>query len=291
MQLSSGHLKGNNEFSHTSIGCLHRKEDNSNGRSQINGISAWREAPQLPSSSNDYPVGPSAETKEDHTNNEDTSDPQSPYLVSRAMIRDLTLPTIPNLDIPPSPPGSPPPGVDKKFSRFLELKMQGVHFNEKLARSSAMKNPSLLRKLMDSAGIEEYDQYESTLPKGKWDPTSFPSWAYKEELAKSQQEVTKKKEEERARTQRESIEFISATSSGDSSRNSASFKGVGPKGLKGSAAERVMAGLDGDRVQSPKINLASRTSNDRKSGKVSADFSHRRGRSRSPVRRKRSRSR
>ena len=206
-------------------------------------------------------------------------------------MRDLTLPTIPNLDIPLSPPGSPPPGVDKRFGHFLKLKMQGVHFNEKLARSSALKNPSLLRKLMDSAGIEDYDQYESTLPNGKWNPASFPSWAYKEELAKSQQEVTKKKEEERARTQRESIEFISAANPGDSSRNAALFKGVRPRGLKGSAAERVMAGLSRERAQSPIINLASRTSSDRKPSKAAADISHHRGRSRSPVRRRRSRSR
>ncbi|MCJ1239989.1 hypothetical protein MMC14_007989 [Varicellaria rhodocarpa] len=241
LQLSSSHLEGNNESSHTSTRCLHRKEDNPNGQIQIDSISTSKEAPQLPSSSNDYPIGPSAETRGDRTNNEDTSAPQSPYLVSRAIMRDLTLPTIPNLDIPLSPPGSPPPGVDKRFGHFLKLKMQGVHFNEKLARSSALKNPSLLRKLMDSAGIEDYDQYESTLPNGKWNPASFPSWAYKEELAKSQQEVTKKKEEERARTQRESIEFISAANPGDSSRNAALFKGVRPRGLKGSAAERVMA--------------------------------------------------
>ena len=204
------------------------------------------------------------------------------------MIRDLTLPTIPNLDIPPSPPGSLPPELDKKFDHFLKLKIQGVHFNEKLAKSSALKNPSLLRKLMDSAGMEEFDQYEYALSKRLWNPAEFPSWAYKEELAKNQQEVTKKREEERTHTQRESIEFVSATTSGKSSRIATPSEGDAAKGLRGSAAERVMAGLEKDRVRSPQINLASRASNERKPTKATAGVSGYPGRS--PVRRKRSRS-
>ena len=181
------------------------------------------------------------------------------------MIRDLTLPAIPNLDIPPSPPGSPPPGIDEKFSHFLELKKQGVHFNEKLARSTALKNPSLLKKLMGFAGIEEDEQYATTLSDDLWEPAGFPSWAYKEELAKSQQEVLKQKEQERARNQRESIEFVSTSVSGNSSR-AATPSGLGAtKGLRGSAAERIMAGLDRDRVRSPQTsNLATRSGNDRK---------------------------
>lgn len=181
------------------------------------------------------------------------------------MIRDLTLPTIPNLDIPQSPPGSPPPGIDEKFSHFLELKKQGVHFNEKLARSSALKNPSLLKKLMDFAGVEEDEQYVTTLSKDLWDPAGFPSWAYKEELIKSQQEVLKQKEQERARMQRESIEFVSASASGNSSR-AGTPSGLGAtKGLRGSAAERVMAGLDRERIRSPQTSdLATRSGKERK---------------------------
>ena len=166
------------------------------------------------------------------------------------MIRDLTLPSRPNLYIPPSPPGSPPPGMNEKFGHFLDLKKQGVHFNEKLARSSALKNPSLLQKLMNFAGIEESEQYESSISKNIWDVGSFPPWAYKEELAKSQQEIMKKKEEERARIQRESIEFVSASGSGDSSRAGTPATGGTKLGLRGSAAERVMAGLDRERLGS-----------------------------------------
>ena len=207
----------------------------------------------------------------------------SPYSANCAAIRNLTLPTVPNLDIPPSPAGSPPPGMDKKFEHFLELKKQGVHFNEKLAKSSALKNPSLLQKLMVSAGVDEEDQYNTTLPVEIWNPKGFPPWAYKEELAKSQQEITRKREEDSSRLQRESIGFVSATNTEESIRN-------GTQGSKASAAERVMAGLDRERTKSiqgghgiAKRDIESRVSRFDNDGSVRHPSS--------PKRRKRSRSR
>ena len=181
------------------------------------------------------------------------STPQSPYLANRARLRQLTLPSIPNLEIPDSPPGSPPASTNSKFAHFLELKKQGVHFNEKLAKSSALKSPSMMQKLMDFADIDEAGQYATTLPKELWDPNGFPEWAYKEELAKSQQKILKKRGDEKTRGQRESVDFVPATASGDSSRSGtpgASAGGrVGPK----SAAERVMAGLDRGKSTSPAV--------------------------------------
>lgn len=181
--------------------------------------------------------------------NDTLSTPQSPYTATRALIHDLTLPTFPNFDIPPSPPGSPLHGMDAKFNHFLLLKKQGVHFNEKLAHSSALKNPSLLQKLMDFAGVEDGDQYATTLPKDVWDPLVFPAWAFKEELAKRQQEFLKKREEAKARQQRESIEFVSPAGLVKGVGGSASESGS--KGFRVSAVERVMAGLDRDRMRSP----------------------------------------
>jgi hypothetical protein len=178
--------------------------------------------------------------------------------------------------------------VDKKIGHFLQLKKQGIHFNEKLAGSSALKNPSLLQKLMQAAGIQEHEQYATTLPPDLWDPTGFPPWAFKEELAKSQKEVSKQLEE-RAKSQRESIEFVSATASDKSSR-AATPASSNAKGLKGSAAERVMAGLDRDRGGTPQAStLASRSSSNYNPRRNEPQL--RQGRSRSPTRRKRSRSR
>jgi hypothetical protein len=182
---------------------------------------------------------------------EDAPVPMSPYSANRALLHQLTVPQLPNLDIPPSPPGSPPAGTHAKFAHFLELKKKGVHLNEKLANSSALKNPSLMQKLMDFADIDESGQYASTLPKEFWNPESIPEMAYKEELAKSQQRILKKREEEKTRGQRESVDFVPATVSGDSSRSGTPAAGgrVGPK----SAAERVMAGLERGRSNSPSV--------------------------------------
>jgi HCNGP-like protein len=166
---------------------------------------------------------------------------QSPYSANRALLRDLTLPTAPNYDIPQSPPGSPIASTNTKFRHFLKLKKQGVHFNEKLSKSAALKNPSLMQKLMDFSDIDEAGQYATTLPKTLWNPNGFPASAYKEELLKSQQNILKKRENEK----RGKVDFVPATDIG----NSSSLGNIGQK----SAAERIMAGLDRGRSSSPQI--------------------------------------
>lgn len=183
---------------------------------------------------------------------DETMIPQSPYSANRALLRDLTLPTIPNYDIPSSPPGSPMESTNAKFKHFLELKKQGVHFNEKLAKSSALKNPSLMQKLMDFADIDEAGQYATTLPKDLWDPNGFPEYAYKEELAHSQQKFRKKKEDEKARGQREGIDFVPAVASSEPLSRSGTPGTSGRTGQK-STAERIMAGLDRGRSSSPQV--------------------------------------
>ena len=175
-------------------------------------------------------VGPTmaaGPTSEEAEREESSSSPLSPYSAQRAAIRKLTLPPIPDFDIPPSPPGSPLQVTTAKFERFFELKKQGIHFNEKLEKSSALRNPGLFKKLMDYAGISEEDQYCSTLPAEIAVPTKYPDWASPEELAKAQQRANLRREEEAAKAQRNSVEFVPASGS-----------------VRGSTAERVMAGLD-----------------------------------------------
>lgn len=89
--------------------------------------------------------------------------PPSPYSATRSRIQLLTPPPIPRMDIPPSPPGTVSNELNKKFQHFFDLKKDGVHFNEKLARSSAVKNPGLLEKLMDFAGLDQGISYNTTL--------------------------------------------------------------------------------------------------------------------------------
>lgn len=156
-------------------------------------------------------LGPSAGPQPRSETSVSHVDSQSPYTATRTYIHDLTLPTAPNLDIPDSPGGSPAPGIDEKIGSFLQLKKQGTHFNQKLANSTALRNPSLLAKLMTFAGVDSNAQYSCTLPQEVWDPVSFPSWAFKEGLAQSQQDFLKKREADLARSQRDHVEFIQAS--------------------------------------------------------------------------------
>ncbi|KAH8602528.1 HCNGP-like protein-domain-containing protein [Bisporella sp. PMI_857] len=172
---------------------------------------------------------------------------QSPYSAERTTVRDLTLPSLPNYNIPPSPPGSPVANTNAKFKHFMELKKQGVHFNEKLSKSAALKNPSLMQKLMDFADIDEVGEYSTTLSKDLWDPAVFPEAAYKEELAKSQKAILKKREDEKSREKRTALDFVPATSTADSSKNGSVRNG------QLSASERIMAGLDRGRSNSPHV--------------------------------------
>ncbi|KAJ0166976.1 Meiotically up-regulated protein [Colletotrichum tanaceti] len=118
--------------------------------------------------------------------------PASPYTASRALLRDLTLPPVPNFDIPASPPGSPPPALEAKLSQFLDLKKKGVHFNAKLTQSAALRNPSLTDKLMAFVDLDGRAGYATTLPPDLWDPVSeevLPEWATRAALRQSQERV------------------------------------------------------------------------------------------------------
>ncbi|GAB7357218.1 hypothetical protein MBLNU459_g8199t1 [Dothideomycetes sp. NU459] len=141
---------------------------------------------------------------------DDGAVPTSPYTADRLLVRNLTMPPVPNFDIPPSPPGSPPPTTTARFGRFLELKKKGVHFNERLSQSAALRNPGLLSKLMDFAGISTEDQYATSLPEAVAPRSNFPEWAYADNLVAAHKKIAKKREEERAKMHRDSVDFVPA---------------------------------------------------------------------------------
>ncbi|OJD35035.1 proteasome component pre4 [Diplodia corticola] len=192
--------------------------------------------------------GPSAPpVDEPEESNGAAAAPQSPHSATRAIVRDLTMPPVPSFEIPPSPPGSPPPKSTKQFAHFLELKKKGVHFNQRLENSSALRNPSLLHKLRGFASIDDEAQYATTLPSDVAVPTVFPSWAYAENLGKSQREIARKREEEQKKTQREALEFVPASDLGSSGLGIGNGEGI-------SMAERVRAGLSREGSGSPQVS-------------------------------------
>ena len=143
--------------------------------------------------------------------------PSSPYTTNRTLLHNLTMPTVANLDIPPSPPpGSPSSdaaqaALTAKFDKFLELKRKkGVHFNARIADSHAFKNPAQTDKLLTFVGLdaEGAGQYGTVLPRELWDPAAFPEWAYRMDLRKTQDKVQR----ERGRKEGEAVQFVPASS-------------------------------------------------------------------------------
>lgn len=200
------------------------------------------------------------------------------------MLRNLTMPPVANFDIPPSPPGSPPPATTAKFARFLQLKEKGVHFNERLNQSSALRNPGLLTKLMDFAGISQEDQYASALPEASAVPTKFPDWAYADKLVKEHERIARKRDEERAKMQREAVEFVPAKRLDVDSRPASGAPGAGRSGERaGGRSDRTEAKRSRfDERDRPEAKRSRFDDNDRRNNRL--DDRDRRGgrRSRSP---------
>lgn len=140
----------------------------------------------------------------------------------RDIIHHLTAAPHPMTSLPSSPPGSPDPALDAKFKRFLELKAKGVHFNVDLASKTPFRNPTLLSTLMDRAGLEGDDQYQTSLPREIWDPSGFPPSAYKEALLESQQKLKEKElaTKKTLASGKRTIDFRSGGISGNTSTES-----------------------------------------------------------------------
>lgn len=143
----------------------------------------------LPEPAHGPSQGPSIPLESDQDDTIEDGPPGSPYTSNRAAVQNLTLPTVPNWDIPPSPPGSPPQTATKKFMQFLDLKKKGQHFNNRLESSSVLRDPNHLHRLNSFAGIGEVDQYISTLSDGLGVPARWPASAYGDELNATQKKM------------------------------------------------------------------------------------------------------
>lgn len=166
------------------------------------------------------PSLPPAEPEQtEDTTLETSAAPSSPYSTNRALIQDLTLPSVPDFDIPPSPPGSPSPATNKKFQQFINLKKKGTHFNSKLESSTATRNPALMDKLLGFVDVTDTDQYQTTLSPELWDPTAFPDWAYRSRLRRATDKVAKEREAERSSGSRSTVEYVNAVGSSGKGQN------------------------------------------------------------------------
>ena len=135
----------------------------------------------------------------------------SPYSRSRRIMQNLTLPPVPHIEIPPSPPGSPDPAVDARVQHFLDLKAKGVHLNETLASKPALRNPSMLSNLMDFVGLSESQQYATSLPPDLQvgGPNGFDNSQYIESL-----EADMHKRTQKVREGRDKLDFVPQSHAG-----------------------------------------------------------------------------
>ncbi|RDA96078.1 hypothetical protein CP533_5864 [Ophiocordyceps camponoti-saundersi (nom. inval.)] len=161
------------------------------------------------------PLGPSLPPTEEEEEDALPTDRTSPTSNDRALIHHLTLPAVPDLDIPPSPPGSPPTRTSKSFEQFLQLKKKGIHFNAKLEQSTSLRNPSVMDKLMEFAELEGLRQYETTLSPDLWNPAAFPEAAFFDRLRKTRERIAKEREDDRVRGSRTSVDFVPSTMSSE----------------------------------------------------------------------------
>ncbi|KAK5132252.1 hypothetical protein LTR08_009240 [Meristemomyces frigidus] len=207
-------------------------EDTASKQSAVEPLGPTPGPSAAPSSLDQQPAGPALTA----------SDPQlSPYTYERQRLRELTMPSVPNFDIPDSPP--PPTtnseeaatlaATSKKFERFLELKSQGVHFNERLQNSSSLRNPGLLPKLMAFAGINEEESYASTLPEGLAVPVKWGEGCYVESLLKQAERSEKKRLAERGK-----VDFVGAAKSAVTSASTTPSNGGAAAGAKESRRSR-----------------------------------------------------
>lgn len=181
-----------------------------------------------------------------------------------------------------------------------------MHFNEKLSRSSALRNPRLLEKLMGYLGLDvaigdpetggkwSADQYISGLPKEIWDPEAWAGHGegFVEELRKSQHRILERRQKqvEEAAVRgapRQSLAFVGekGTEFGAGRKEAGKEGPTNDRGTRGgvSAAERVMAGLDRSERGTP----PARDNNGRRGGKDGYDRDTDRGRDRDRDRRHR----
>ncbi|KAF3906124.1 hypothetical protein ABW20_dc0100049 [Dactylellina cionopaga] len=191
--------------------------------------------------------------------------PLSPYSRTRSLLRSYTIPNLASdFSIPDSPPGSPPAATAKQFATFLSLKKKNVHFNQKLAQTTALRNPNLLENLMQHVGMDLAGQYASNWKKEIWnpDPRALGAGidrAKGESAVQALARLQKEGFEERL-ADRKTVEFVGSSSStsgagaGAGSDKTGKSTGVGKAAqVPMSAAERVMSGLDRDRKASPAL--------------------------------------
>ncbi|CAD7971750.1 unnamed protein product [Amoebophrya sp. A25] len=75
-----------------------------------------------------------------------------------------------HVELPPTPPGSPDPGLTARMERFMDLKARGKHLNDAIEASVDYQNPYILEKVIK---LFDIDEYCTNFPPEQFDPSLY----------------------------------------------------------------------------------------------------------------------
>ncbi|KAI9105437.1 HCNGP-like protein-domain-containing protein, partial [Phlyctochytrium arcticum] len=90
-----------------------------------------------------------------------------------------------NYGIPPESAGAADEATQEKIARWLQLKESGMHFNARLEKTHAFRNPAIMNKLISYLGLDEIG---SNYPSHIYDPHGFPAEAFSDAIVRKQQQ-------------------------------------------------------------------------------------------------------
>ncbi|KAK9711448.1 SAP30-binding protein, variant 2 [Basidiobolus ranarum] len=129
------------------------------------------------------------------------------YLKFRELLVPKTIVGIDNYGIPGEPEDECDPDLQAKIAKWIELKNQGISFNDRLSKNKAFRNPNIYDKFVQ---FIELDETGSNFPSDIYDPKGFPPEAYSNEIEKLQK--LRAEERSRRQQQRAEIEFVNSNS-------------------------------------------------------------------------------
>lgn len=155
------------------------------------------------------PSVPEPEVIIDETEHAKSEEKDSETAEDSGAVKPNPIPSITMPQLPPEPAGRCSNKLQEKITKLLEKKhRENLDLNTNIQIKKNFRNPSIYKKLLSYLNLDETG---SNYPKSLFDPTCWTEESYYENLSKAQKEAYEKKEKEKAKLSRTSVEFVSGT--------------------------------------------------------------------------------